>query len=168
MTRSPRESAQTWCCVDPAATESLGAEFARAFRSAPDRAVILFLRGPLGSGKTTLVRGLLRALGITGSVRSPTFSLLEHYPVGDLNLLHIDLYRLNSPRDLAGLGLADFDHPGDLWLIEWPEQAETELPPADLELRLAITAEGHEIAARAGSPLGEDWLARLDRKPAAT
>jgi tRNA threonylcarbamoyladenosine biosynthesis protein TsaE len=168
VTLSPTDSAQSWRCVDPAATESLGAGLAQAFLPATDRAVILFLRGPLGSGKTTLVRGLLRALGITGSIRSPTFSLLEHYPIGALNLLHIDLYRLNSPRDLAGLGLSDFDHPGALWLIEWPEQGGTELPPADLELRLSIAPDGHEITAQAGSPLGNDWLARLDRKPAAT
>ena len=168
MTRSPTGSTQSWHCVDPAATEALGADLARAFRASPDRAAILFLRGALGSGKTTLARGLLRALGIAGSIRSPTFSLLEHYPIGTLNLLHIDLYRLNSPRDLAGLGLADFDQPGALWLIEWPEQAETELPPADLELRLSVAADGHEITALAGSPLGKDWLARLDQKPAAT
>ena len=152
--------------------EALGAALGDSMRGAavvaPDRALIVFLRGPLGSGKTTLVRGWLRALGVHGSIRSPTFSLLEHYPLDTLNVLHIDLYRLNSPRDLAGLGLADFDHAGALWLIEWPEQADSALPPPDLDLRLSITAQGHDVQLATPSDLGEAWLERLDRRRAST
>jgi tRNA threonylcarbamoyladenosine biosynthesis protein TsaE len=159
-------------CADSAATEALGAALGKSMRGAalesPDRALIVFLRGPLGSGKTTLVRGWLRALGVHGSIRSPTFSLLEHYPLDTLNLLHIDLYRLDSPRDLAGLGLADFDHAGALWLIEWPEQAEAALPPPDLELQLSIAAQGHDVQLAAQGDLGEAWLERLDRQLAST
>lgn len=159
-------------CAEPAATEALGAALAAALGAAhdasPDRALIVFLRGPLGSGKTTLARGWLRGLGVAGSIRSPTFSLLEHYPLGALNVLHIDLYRLNSPRDLAGLGLADFDHAGAVWLIEWPEQAEAELPPPDLELRLTTGADSHDVQLQARSVPGERWLERLDRRLAST
>lgn len=172
MTEQPPGVARHRRCADPAATEALGAALGIALGAAHDasfdRSVVVFLRGPLGSGKTTLVRGWLRALGVTGSIRSPTFSLLEHYPLGELHVLHIDLYRLNSPRDLAGLGLADFDHPGALWLIEWPERAEAELPPPDLDLQLSIVAGGHDVRLVARSGAGERWLERLDRQPAST
>ena len=172
MTAEPTGAVRHRRCADPAATEALGAALGNSLGAAhdtsPDRALIIFLRGPLGTGKTTLVRGWLRALGVTGSIRSPTFSLLEHYPLGELNVLHIDLYRLNSPRELAGLGLADFDHAGALWLIEWPEQAEAELPPPDLDLRLAIGVDGHDVWLQSRSEPGERWLERLDRRLAST
>ena len=168
MTVPPIGSARHFRCADPAATEALGAALATALRGDPDRALVVFLHGPLGSGKTTLVRGWLRALGVRSSIRSPTFSLLEHYPLGELNVLHIDLYRLNAPRDLAGLGLADFDHGGALWLIEWPLQAAAELPPPDLELHLSVTAAGHDVELRAGSEQGAAWLERLDWHAAST
>lgn len=168
----PSGAARHRRCADPAATEALGAALGaalgRANVASPDRALIVFLSGPLGSGKTTLVRGWLRSLGVSGSIRSPTFSLLEHYPLGELGILHIDLYRLNSPRELAGLGLPDFDHAGALWLIEWPEQAQAALPPPDLELRLSIAPAGHDVQLLARSDLGERWLERLDRQAVST
>lgn len=172
MTVEPSGAARHRRCADPAATEALGAALGaalgRANVASPDRALIVFLSGPLGSGKTTLVRGWLRSLGVSGSIRSPTFSLLEHYPLDELNVLHIDLYRLNSPRELAGLGLPDFDHAGALWLIEWPEQARAALPPPDLELRLSIAPAGHDVQLLARSDLGERWLERLDRQAVST
>ena len=144
------------------ATAALGAALARALPpTPPPRALRLYLTGDLGAGKTTLVRGLLRQLGVQGAVRSPTYSLLEHYAAGGWQLLHLDLYRLGAPQDLWGLGLADHDGERSLWMIEWPERAALVLPAADLELRLQGARAGHSIALQARSEPGERWLESL-------
>ena len=144
-------------------TERLGAAFAAAFRADPGRAVRVGLSGDLGAGKTTWVRGLLRRLGATGAIRSPTYSLIERHVLADgLEVVHGDLYRLESPEALAALALDDVDRGGTLWLIEWPEQGGEMLPAADLALQLVVEGAVHRIAASAGSELGAAWLARLD------
>jgi tRNA threonylcarbamoyladenosine biosynthesis protein TsaE len=147
---------------DAAGTEALGAALARSFIADATRALVVGLRGDLGAGKTTLVRGLLRALGVEGAIRSPTFSLLEEYLTPAARVLHLDLYRLARADDLAALGLADFDESGGLWLIEWPERGASLLGPADLDLRLEETDSGHSIELTAQSDVGGRWLARLD------
>lgn len=154
--------------ADAAATEALGAALARTFSAEASRALVVGLRGDLGAGKTTLVRGLLHALGVEGAVRSPTFSLLEEYQTPSVRVLHLDLYRLARADDLAALGLADFDEAGSLWLIEWPERGLGQLGPMDLELRLEGTAVGHTIELCALSEAGRRWLARLDSAPLGT
>jgi tRNA threonylcarbamoyladenosine biosynthesis protein TsaE len=150
------------------ATEALGAALAASFEPAPQRAVVVLLHGDLGAGKTTLARGLLRALGVRGTVRSPTFALLEPHDTPRARVIHLDLYRLSSADELEALGLADYDEAGTLWLVEWPERGAGVLPAADLELRLAAGAAGHEIGLRAMSPLGQQWLARLEQACAST
>lgn len=102
---------------------------------------VIYLQGPLGAGKTTVARGLLRALGVGGAIRSPTYTLLEPYelpgsPPGRL-LVHLDLYRLNDASELEPLGLRDYPPERCWWLIEWPERAAARLPPADLVVALA-------------------------------
>lgn len=147
---------------DEQTTERIGAALARALPAVPPpRALRAYLSGDLGAGKTTLVRGLLRALGVVGAVRSPTYSLLEHYQAGQWDVLHLDLYRLGAPEDLLALGLADHDGPHALWLVEWPEQAGPGLPRADLSLRLSGDSAGHRIAAEAGTEFGRSWLSKL-------
>lgn len=165
----PRGVAPT-CVVtaDAAATEALGAALAASFEPAPQRAVVVLLHGDLGAGKTTLARGLLRALGVSGSVRSPTFALLEPHDTSRARVIHLDLYRLSSADDLEALGLADYDEAGTLWLVEWPERGAGALPAADLELRLTAGAAGHEIQLLAISPVGQQWLARLEQARAST
>lgn len=154
--------------ADAAATEALGAALAASYEPASQRAVIVLLHGDLGAGKTTLARGLLRALGVSGSVRSPTFALLEPHDTPRARVVHLDLYRLTSADDLEALGLADYDEAGTLWLVEWPERGAGALPAADLQLQLAAGVAGHEISLQAVSPLGRDWLARLERIRAST
>ena len=154
--------------VDAAATEALGAALAASFVAAPQRAVIVLLRGDLGAGKTTLARGLLRALGVSGSVRSPTFARLEPHETAQARVVHLDLYRLTAATDLEQLGLADYDEGGTLWLVEWPERAASALPPADLELRLVAAAHSHQIDLLPRSECGRDWLARLEQIRAST
>jgi tRNA threonylcarbamoyladenosine biosynthesis protein TsaE len=121
-------------------TEALGAALYRAL--APRAGAVIYLEGPLGAGKTTLARGLLRAAGITGSVRSPTYTLLEPYELAGRTLLHMDLYRLNAPAELAQLGLADFPPDQNWWLVEWPERGTGVLPDPDVRIVLEHLPEG--------------------------
>jgi tRNA threonylcarbamoyladenosine biosynthesis protein TsaE len=122
-------------------TTALGAAVAEALAGRPG--AVIHLQGPLGAGKTTLVRGLLRALGVDGAIRSPTYTLLEPYETAGRSLVHLDLYRLNDENELESLGLRDYPPERCWWLIEWPERGGRRLPPADLTLALA-----HDGAAR--------------------
>jgi tRNA threonylcarbamoyladenosine biosynthesis protein TsaE len=142
------------------ATEEFGARLARA-RPAGRELAVVFLSGELGSGKTTLVRGFLRCLGVSTAVRSPTYTLIELYPLGALTVVHADLYRLRDAGELENLGLRDFAQAPYLWLIEWPERGSGHLPAPDLRLDLSLSSEAHAIEAQACSPLGEGWLAQL-------
>lgn len=151
------------------ATLALGAALARSLpRGAPD-ALVVYLQGDLGSGKTTLARALLRQLGVQGTVRSPSYTLLESYELGGLLALHLDLYRLREPGELEQLALRDLLQAGVLLLVEWPERAPGLLPAPDLDIELSIPA-GEGAAAQlartarldTGSPTGQRWLAGLD------
>lgn len=124
---------------DEAATLAAGAALAEAL---PVTGAVVYLQGDLGAGKTTLVRGLLRALGYAGRVVSPTYTLVEPYSVGQRQVFHLDLYRVQDADELAFLGLRDLDPSTDLILVEWPRQMEGELPAPDLLLSLSDTPEG--------------------------
>jgi tRNA threonylcarbamoyladenosine biosynthesis protein TsaE len=116
--------------------------FGRRLAACLKAPLILYLIGDLGTGKTTLVRGALRGLGHQGSVRSPTYTLLEPYELGDLRLFHLDLYRLGDPEELEYLGLRDLLDEDSVLFVEWPERGSGVLPPADLEIRLDYTSGG--------------------------
>jgi tRNA threonylcarbamoyladenosine biosynthesis protein TsaE len=149
--------------TDASATERLGAALARsAPRSAP-QALTLFLHGELGAGKTTLARGLLRELGVQGTVRSPSYTLLETYEQAGWRVLHLDLYRLRSAEELETLGLRDELAPGVMLLIEWPERAAEALPLPDLRLSLALVGEGRTAQLEGATAAGKAWLAALRR-----
>lgn len=141
----------------PADTDALGAALARGL---PPSA-IAYLRGELGAGKSSLARALLRALGVEGAIRSPTYTLVERYPLADGEALHLDLYRIAAPGELEFLGLDELRGEARLWLVEWPERGGSALPPADLEIRLERLGEGRvaELAANTGK--GRAWLAAL-------
>jgi tRNA threonylcarbamoyladenosine biosynthesis protein TsaE len=141
---------------DAAATETLGARLAQTL---PERAVIQ-LHGDLGAGKSTLARALLRALGVTGTIRSPTYTLVEQYalPAGGL-ALHLDLYRIGHPGELEFLGLDPAE--ARLCLVEWPERGQGALPPADLDIALAVEGDGRRCRLVARSPAGRQWLAAI-------
>lgn len=145
-------------------TEELGGRLAHARPPAADESLaVLYLCGELGAGKTTFARGFLRALGVTEEVRSPTYTLLELYPAGELTAVHLDLYRVRDAAELEALGLREWARSAHLWLIEWPERGGSRLPPADLTLAFSVVEAGHDIEVDAGSPLGESWLAQLSR-----
>jgi tRNA threonylcarbamoyladenosine biosynthesis protein TsaE len=143
-------------------TEALGGRLARS-RATDGELAVLFLQGGLGAGKTTLARGFLRALGVTAAVRSPTYTLVELYAVGDLTVVHADLYRLQHPDELEALGLRDWARPLHVWLIEWPERGAGHLPAADLTLSLSVASPAHTIELAPGSAAGQGWLQRLER-----
>ena len=128
-----------------------------------EQPLILFLTGDLGAGKTTLAKGLARACGIAGPVRSPTYTLVNVHEVPALTLVHLDLYRLRDPGELEHLGLREWARPDCLWLIEWPERAGGLLPPADLTIRLAAGPDAHQADIFAGTPAGTAWLERIRR-----
>jgi tRNA threonylcarbamoyladenosine biosynthesis protein TsaE len=119
---------------DVAATERLGAQLARHLRARG--AGVVYLEGDLGAGKTTLARGFLRALGVTGAIRSPTYTLIEPYRIGERDVLHLDLYRLTAPEELLNLGLSDYPPDRCLWLLEWPQRGQGLIPAADVRVRL--------------------------------
>ena len=153
---------------DAAATEALGSRLAGLLTEAcRDTPLVVHLEGPLGAGKTTLVRGLLRGLGHAGRVRSPTFTLIEPYDLPACDVAHLDLYRLADPGELEYLGLADMFRPGTLVLVEWAEKGGDRLPKADVRLALDYEGEGRSARCEAGSNHGEPVLAGLEPAPQA-
>jgi len=139
---------------DEAATLRLGAALAEGI--GPGR--VLHLSGELGAGKTTVVRGLLRELGHTGRVKSPTYTLVEVYVVSRLNLYHFDFYRFKDPGEWRDSGFREYFNPNSVCVVEWPERAE--LSPPDLAVRLAIEHGARRAWLSAGTPAGEEWRSR--------
>jgi tRNA threonylcarbamoyladenosine biosynthesis protein TsaE len=138
-------AAQSWITRSGEETEALGGRLLGAApgENAPCR--VITLSGELGAGKSTFARGVLRALGAVGPIKSPSYTLMETYELPSIHVLHLDLYRLRDPEELENLGLADFDRPGHLWLIEWPERGVGRLPQPDLGFVFSISNEGHRI-----------------------
>jgi len=106
---------------------------------------IVKLYGDLGAGKTTLVRGLLRSVGFEGTVKSPTYTLVEPYQIAERHIYHFDLYRLGDPEELEYLGVRDYFRPDSLCLLEWPDKAANFIPKADLEVHINYTETGRSI-----------------------
>jgi tRNA threonylcarbamoyladenosine biosynthesis protein TsaE len=142
--------------ADADATERL----ARALAATAPMPAVVHLRGELGAGKSTLARGWLRALGVGGAIRSPTYTLVERYPLaGGGEALHLDLYRIGDGAELEFLGLDDVD--AALWLVEWPERGGDVWRSPDLCVALAIEGDGRRCELSPRSLAGQDWLARL-------
>ena len=143
---------------DVAATEALGLVLAA---SRPPRAVV-YLHGDLGAGKSTLARAMLRALGVSGAIRSPTYTLIEPYRLGNGDeALHLDLYRIAAVGELEFLGLDALAEHAALWLVEWPENGGKALPQADLRVDLAVASDGRDVQLEGASATGLAWLERV-------
>jgi len=141
---------------DELRTDALAQALARAVCGAG----CIYLQGPLGAGKSTLARGFLRALGVTGAIRSPTYTLMEPYEVDGRRLLHMDLYRLGDPEEVEYLGVRD--EVGEaLLLVEWAERGLGFVPEPDLKITLAIEGEGREVMLEAFTERGRLWLQSL-------
>ena len=142
--------------ADTNATEALG----RALAATRPPQAVVHLQGDLGAGKSTLARALLRALGVEGAIRSPTYTLVERYPIPAGEAWHLDLYRIGDAAELDFLGLDDAT--ATLWLVEWPERAGPALPAADLRVELEMSGSGRSACLQARSDLGQAWLAELE------
>lgn len=139
--------------ADSDATAALG----RVLATTRPPSATVHLHGDLGAGKSTLARALLRELGVQGPIRSPTYTLVERYPVPGGEAWHLDLYRIGDAGELDFLGL-DGDE-ATLWLVEWPERGAAALPRADLHVHLAMDGTGRSARLEAGTPAGGGWLA---------
>jgi tRNA threonylcarbamoyladenosine biosynthesis protein TsaE len=142
---------------DETATLALGAILAPGI--APGR--VLHLQGELGAGKTTLARGLLRALGYQARVKSPTYTLVELYPLSSLNLYHFDFYRFEDKEEWLSAGFRDYFNPESACIVEWPERAGERLPAPDLALRLEFDGPARRATLDAHTPAGSAWLSQL-------
>ncbi len=144
---------------DEAATLALGA----ALGACLVPGLTIYLRGELGAGKTTLVRGALRALGHEGPVKSPTYTLVELYEVSRLNLHHFDFYRFHDPREWSDAGFRETFNGLNVSLIEWPEKAAGLLPAADVEIELRPSNSARSASLQSHSPRGRECLECLAR-----
>jgi len=122
---------------------------------------IIFLKGNLGVGKTTLVRGFLHAAQITQSIRSPTYTLMEHYKAGALNVIHMDLYRLSEAEELEYLAVREMISDDTLFFIEWPEKAAGFFKHIDLVINIDYCDVGRDVSLEARSEMGQSLVSRL-------
>lgn len=125
--------------------------------------LVIYLRGDLGTGKTTLTRGVLRGLGHTGTVRSPTYTLLEPYELEAMRLYHLDLYRLGDPEELEYLGLRDLLDGKSLLVVEWPERGGDLLPLPDLTVQIQHAGEGRVLEMGANGARGKALEDQIQR-----
>jgi tRNA threonylcarbamoyladenosine biosynthesis protein TsaE len=145
---------------DEQATLALGAAVGLAL----EPGLVIYLSGELGAGKTTLARGLLRALGHQGAVKSPTYTLVEVYEVSRLHLHHFDFYRFRDPREWIDAGFRESFNGRTVSLIEWPEKAAGQLPPADLRIDLGLLATGRSAELTSSTPAGRKCLAKIEER----
>ena len=137
------------------------AAFGHALAAILHAGMTVWLRGELGAGKTTLVRAILRGMGVTGPIKSPTYTLVEPYNISSLYLYHFDFYRLKSYDEWVDAGFRDYFSGDALCLVEWPEKAGPELPRADLDLQLVIAGSGRTLMLNANTEAGRNCLRRL-------
>ena len=139
----------------PEDTERLGARLAQHL---PDGRLVVWLEGDLGAGKTTTARALLRALGVAGGVRSPTYTLVERYDTTAGEIAHLDLYRIADPEELHYLALDELAERARLWLVEWPQRGRGVLQPPDLVLHLRVEGCGRAARLEPRSRAGQVWV----------
>jgi tRNA threonylcarbamoyladenosine biosynthesis protein TsaE len=142
---------------DEAATVAFGKTLANACHGRG----FLNLSGDLGTGKTTLSRGLVQAHGHTGAVKSPTYTIVEPYDFGNIRIFHFDLYRLEDPEELEFIGLWDYLDQEALIIVEWPERAAGVLPAPDVEIDFSVKDTGRLLAINSGSDRGQQILSAL-------
>jgi tRNA threonylcarbamoyladenosine biosynthesis protein TsaE len=144
---------------DEAAMVACGAQLAAAVCPGD----VIYLEGQLGMGKTTLCRGFIQSLGHVGAVKSPTYTLVEPYELGELKVYHFDLYRLGDPEELEFMGIRDYLDGRSICLVEWPERGEGVLPPADLVINIEPKGRGRTLFVRANTAAGRAAIAKLGR-----
>lgn len=143
--------------ADEAATLSLGASLGASLGNWSE-GLVIFLEGDLGAGKTTFCRGVLRGLGHSGAVKSPTYTLVEPYEFDGRTLNHFDLYRLGDPEELEYMGIRDYFKAGDVCIIEWPERGAGVLPEPDLRVTVTVEGRGRRFRWQSETLSGARWL----------
>lgn len=150
---------------EEAGTIALGAALARAIKPG----LTIYLHGDLGAGKTALTRAMLHALGHEGHVKSPTYTLAEPYAINiagqTINVIHFDLYRMSSAEEFLDAGFREYFNHQTICIVEWPEKAETVLPPPDINISLSVAGEGRDVELQASSDQGVECLNRLKFAP---
>jgi tRNA threonylcarbamoyladenosine biosynthesis protein TsaE len=155
------QSATQLEAADADATRELGARLARSLDAAHRGPLLIGLKGELGTGKTTFVRGFLVALGATTVVRSPTYTLLEEYELGTVRVAHLDLYRLQSREQIEELGIRELLDRTEVLLVEWPERGAGALPADDLTVELEYAGRGRLVRVTGRSAAGAALLSRF-------
>ena len=138
-------------------TTAIGAKVASCLKGGE----VIYLKGELGTGKTTFVRGVLNGLGHTGNVKSPTFTIVEPYSIDDHVIYHFDLYRLDDPEELESLGIRDYCDGQSICFFEWPEKGGDFLPDADILISLSYQNEGRALEISAFSEIGDSIIGNL-------
>ena len=151
------EEVLTLSIPDEVAMLDLGAQLAEGLYPG----VVVYLNGDLGMGKTTLARGILRALGHEGAVKSPTYTLVEPYALASGQLYHFDLYRLGDPEELEFMGIRDYFDGAARVLVEWPECGRGALPPADLVVTIEPEGAGRRLEITARGEAASECKAQL-------
>ncbi|MGB3725875.1 MAG: tRNA (adenosine(37)-N6)-threonylcarbamoyltransferase complex ATPase subunit type 1 TsaE [Glaciecola sp.] len=148
-------------CANEESASKLAKHLANAFKKQGFGGVCCYLRGELGAGKTTFSRYLLQGLGHRGKVKSPTYTLVEPYDLGDITLYHFDLYRLADPEELEFMGIRDYFTATTASLIEWPDKGEGLLPSPDLLIDISYHQEGRLFVFTAYTEFGKSCLLSL-------
>lgn len=151
----------TWFADGEEAMVALGQQLGAALKPP----MLVFLTGDLGMGKTTLARGILRAYGHEGAVKSPTYTLVEPYELDALNLYHFDLYRLGDPEELEYMGIRDYFDAGSVSLVEWPERGAGFLPQPDLLISIEKAGTGRILRFEAAGERGVECIRQLPIEP---
>jgi tRNA threonylcarbamoyladenosine biosynthesis protein TsaE len=141
--------------------EEASEQFANRLASCLSAPLVIALSGDIGAGKTTIIRAMLKKIGITSAIKSPTFSLVESYSCQNLNIHHFDLYRIHHEDELEYLGFRDYFSSHSICCVEWAEHAGRALPYIDLRFNLSIKGAGRELQIIASSVAGKRILACL-------
>lgn len=158
------EAGLEWNLPGEEATVAAGMAVGKAcLASGLSAGITLYLFGELGAGKTTFSRGVLRAFGHQGAVKSPTYTLVEPYDMGEWRVYHFDLYRLGDPEELEFMGVRDYFAPGSLSLVEWPQRGTGILPEPDIDVTLEVCGTGRRLRMTAHTPCGERVLAAAEK-----
>jgi len=157
MTDPITAKGRRWQLADEAATARFAKDFGRVLR-AP---LVINLQGELGAGKTTFARALIQGLGYPGRVKSPTYGLLESYKAGGIDFLHLDLYRIQDPRELEFLAIPDQFTDRGVLLVEWPEKAGSILPSADICMKFKEMGFGRQLEIQPNSAMGLELIEHL-------